>query len=213
MAEFRCRRGGGEMRCGRGFVAAASSSPLTPLQRVERGIPRIRRFINGLRRSDQPLSTCWRGKLGEGFADKDSCGVQPSVWTHAIHVLAYNEVMATPAKLHLSRDLRRRSTLTEKIAWNMLRDRRMFGYRFKRQVVFEGFVLDFFCNELRLAIEIDGPIHENQKEYDAQRQVIIEQQDVRFLRLTTQEIEESPEKLREAIRVHIEKLRGPKPHT
>jgi very-short-patch-repair endonuclease len=111
--------------------------------------------------------------------------------------------MATFAKMIVSRDLRRRSTFTEKIAWNMLRDRRMFGYRFKRQVVFDGFVLDFFCNELRLAIEIDGPIHETQKEYDAMRQIIIEQEDVHFIRLTTQEIEESPEKLTEAIEAHI----------
>jgi very-short-patch-repair endonuclease len=115
----------------------------------------------------------------------------------------YTVDMVTFAKMMMSRDLRQRSTFTEKIVWNMLRNRRMFGYRFKRQVVFDGFILDFFCNELRLAIEIDGPIHENQKEYDALRQFIIEQEDVRFIRVTTREIEESPEKLTKAIQAHI----------
>lgn len=108
--------------------------------------------------------------------------------------------MATYAKVIMSRMLRRRSTFTEKIAWNMLRNRRMFGHRFKRQVVFRGFILDFFCNELRLAIEIDGPIHENQQDYDALRQSIVESEDVAFIRITTKELEESPEKLAEAIR-------------
>jgi very-short-patch-repair endonuclease len=94
--------------------------------------------------------------------------------------------MASYEKVLLSRQLRGRSTVTEKIAWNMLRNRGMFGHRFKRQVVIHGFVLDFFCNELKLAVEIDGPIA--------------------FVRITTKEIEEAPEKLADAIKAHAMKL-------
>lgn len=124
----------------------------------------------------------------------------------------YTTAMVTYKKMILSRLLRRRSTVTEKIAWNMLRDRRMFGHRFKRQLVIRGFVLDFYCYELRLAIEIDGPVHERQREYDAWRQSILESEDISFLRITTKELEESPEKLTQGIRAQIEKLRRNIPH-
>jgi very-short-patch-repair endonuclease len=45
--------------------------------------------------------------------------------------------------------------------------------KFRRQRVIEGFVVDFYCNELKLAIEIDGKVHLRQKEYDEIRQTLL----------------------------------------
>ncbi|WP_409029607.1 endonuclease domain-containing protein [Gracilimonas sediminicola] len=60
----------------------------------------------------------------------------------------------------------------------------MLGYKFRRQRPIHRFIVDFFCRELRLAIEIDGRSHDYKIEYDKQRQEIIEQLGVSFLRFS-----------------------------
>ncbi len=66
------------------------------------------------------------------------------------------------------RNLRQESTLCEKLVWTYLRNRRFHGYKFRRQYSVGKYVLDFYCPELRLCIEIDSDIHEEpeQKEKD-----------------------------------------------
>ncbi len=54
------------------------------------------------------------------------------------------------------RSLRRRSTKAERTLWQNLRERGFEGYKFRRQVSVGFFVLDFYCPELKLAIEVDG---------------------------------------------------------
>ena len=52
--------------------------------------------------------------------------------------------------------LRQNSTYTEKIVWMNLRNRRMLGYKFKRQYSVDKYIIDFYCPELKFAIEVDG---------------------------------------------------------
>ena len=56
--------------------------------------------------------------------------------------------------------MRRADGLAEKLAWVLLRDRRMLGLKFRRQVPIENFIVDFYCHELRLIIELDGGVHD-----------------------------------------------------
>jgi very-short-patch-repair endonuclease len=72
-------------------------------------------------------------------------------------------------KKTFARNLRKEATSEEKKVWNALRNRKVLNLKFRRQHVIEGFVVDFYCHELRLAIEIDGKIHKRQKEYDELR--------------------------------------------
>jgi very-short-patch-repair endonuclease len=84
----------------------------------------------------------------------------------------------------LSKDLRNNSTLSEVILWSYLKGRKMLGYKFNRQRVIGKYIVDFFCYELMLAIEIDGSSHgemENLK-YDEKRQEELEKKGIRFLR-------------------------------
>ena len=69
--------------------------------------------------------------------------------------------------------LRNNMTYCEKIIWLHLRKRQL-GYRFLRQYSVDHFVIDFYCPELKLAVEIDGDVHEipKQKNYDKARQNI-----------------------------------------
>ena len=69
------------------------------------------------------------------------------------------------------RTLRKEQTYTEKIFWMQLRNRQILGYKFRRQYSIDHFVIDFYCPELKLAVELDGDVHNipEQKEYDKAR--------------------------------------------
>ena len=57
--------------------------------------------------------------------------------------------------------MRQEPTSAERTIWAVLRNRGCLGFRFKRQVVIEGLIVDFYCRELRLAIELDGEVHQS----------------------------------------------------
>src|SRR5437870_1301097 len=79
------------------------------------------------------------------------------------------------SKLALARRFRRHPTPAEAVAWQLLRDRRILGLKFRRQQILAGFVVDFYCAELRLVLDLDGGIHDDpaRAEYDALRTQIL----------------------------------------
>ncbi len=99
------------------------------------------------------------------------------------------------------RKLRRDQTYAEKIVWINLRGRRLLGYKFRRQYSVDYYVIDFYCSELKLAVEIDGESHDlpEQKEYDAKRQKYLENYEIKFVRITNDELLGNPNKAFEKI--------------
>jgi very-short-patch-repair endonuclease len=99
------------------------------------------------------------------------------------------------------RFLRRNQTSSEKILWQILRNRNFEGKKFVRQypikVSYQGkprfFIADFYCHEKKLVIELDGKIHEKQKEYDAYRTFIINQLGIQVHRIKNEELKSLPE--------------------
>jgi very-short-patch-repair endonuclease len=91
-------------------------------------------------------------------------------------------------KQAFAKQLRKGQTKAEKIIWELLHKRKFKGYKFRRQHLFAGFILDFYCHKLRLGLEIDGPIHQKQQEYDQQRQDAIEAKGIKIIRITNEEI-------------------------
>ena len=79
-------------------------------------------------------------------------------------------------------------TRAEKVLWKYLSNKGMCGFKFRRQFPIDRFILDFYCPAKRLAIEIDGGIHHNQREYDRIRQEIIEDKGINFLRFKNQDV-------------------------
>jgi imidazole glycerol-phosphate synthase subunit HisF len=59
-----------------------------------------------------------------------------------------------------TRKLRRESTATESLLWKVIRNGKVDGFKFRRQHPISGFIVDFYCHEAKLLIEIDGDIHE-----------------------------------------------------
>ena len=86
--------------------------------------------------------------------------------------------------------LRKTMTSPEIILWMKLRGRQMNGYKFRRQFSVLNYVVDFYCAQLKLAIEIDGESHfanEAQK-LDQIRQQILEKHGIKFLRFTNEDV-------------------------
>jgi very-short-patch-repair endonuclease len=104
----------------------------------------------------------------------------------------YNQPMRIPtARI---RELRGSSTVAEKTAWNLLRDRRL-GAKFRRQFRMEKGVLDFYCFEHRLAIEIDGGVHSqiDQMNKDARKEDYLRTLGIRLLRIPNAMVLEHPD--------------------
>mgnify|MGYP001582004043 len=85
--------------------------------------------------------------------------------------------------------MRRDSTSSEKVLWNKIRDTKL-GYRFLRQYSVEGYVLDFYCPEKRLGVEIDGGYHQklNVKKYDSFRTRYLEAYNIKISRFWNSDI-------------------------
>src|SRR5689334_9930632 len=98
-----------------------------------------------------------------------------------------------------SRDLRKRSTIPERLLWGRLRDRRLTGLKFRRQSPLGGFVLDFYCEDHKLALELDGNSHNNRAAYDRSRQAWIEEQGIRVLRFANDDVIKDMETVLKAI--------------
>ena len=95
-----------------------------------------------------------------------------------------------PALLAFARQLRQQQTDAEKLLWALLRNRRLAGFKFRRQHPVRPYVLDFYCHAAGLAIELDGGQHDEPgaRAHDAQRTAFLEGQGIRVLRFWNHEV-------------------------
>jgi very-short-patch-repair endonuclease len=73
-----------------------------------------------------------------------------------------------------ARRLRQNQTLAEKTLWALVRNRRLGGFRFLRQVAIDRYFADFVCESARVIVELDGAAHEGREDYDARRTQTLE---------------------------------------
>ena len=88
----------------------------------------------------------------------------------------------------LARTLRKNMTDAERLLWYNLRDRRLNGYKFRRQYPIGSFIVDFVCVERKLIIEVDGGQHNWNKDKDANRTEYLEEKGYRVLRFWNNEV-------------------------
>lgn len=105
-----------------------------------------------------------------------------------------------------ARSLRKTPTPAEEILWKHLRGSRFDGAKFRRQVPFDRFVVDFYCHSAKLVVELDGRQHEWFADYDADRTEILERMGVRVIRFTNAEVCDDVDSV--LARIHAE-LRAP----
>lgn len=101
-------------------------------------------------------------------------------------IIPYN-----PKLKQLARYLRNNSTLSEVLLWQQLKGRQMRCFDFHRQKPIDNYIVDFFCPELMLAIEIDGDSHDIKLKEDARRQRILESLGVMFLRFQDRDVKQN----------------------
>ncbi len=104
-------------------------------------------------------------------------------------------------KIDFSRKLRRRMTYAETVFWERARNRKIGNLKFRRQQIVYGFITDFYCDELRLCVEIDGGIHleKNQMEYDAAREKFLIESGLKIIRFSNEEVIENFESVENKI--------------
>ena len=78
-------------------------------------------------------------------------------------------------------------TPAEKILWQVLRANKL-GVHFRRQQVIQGFIVDFYCHKAGLVIEVDGDIHDLQKEEDERREKVLRELGLRIVRFRNDEV-------------------------
>ena len=107
-----------------------------------------------------------------------------------------------------ARELRNNMTKQERILWNCLRKRAIFGLKFRRQYPVENYIVDFVCNEKKLIIEVDGGQHNDKKqvEYDKKRTEFLEGKGYRVLRFWNCDIDNNIEGVYQTILKNLDLL-------
>src|SRR5215208_2177582 len=95
--------------------------------------------------------------------------------------------IVTKEKLQRAKELRYEMTPAEKVLWNELRANKL-GVHFRRQQIIAGFIVDFYCHKAALVIEVDGDIHDLQKEDDAKRDKALSEIGLKIVRFRNEDV-------------------------
>ncbi|MFH1252456.1 MAG: endonuclease domain-containing protein [bacterium] len=118
-------------------------------------------------------------------------------------IIPYN-----PKLRKYARELRKKGTLAEVILWKYIKHKAIKGYEFHRQVPIDDYIVDFYCHELKLAIEIDGISHDNKLRYDRRRQKRLEELGVNVIRFSDEDVRNQTESVLEVLKNEIDKISG-----
>jgi very-short-patch-repair endonuclease len=114
--------------------------------------------------------------------------------------------------LQSARRLRQKQTDAERLLWFRLRDRRLAGWKFKRQVPIDRFIVDFFCPDAKLIIELDGGQHDRQQAHDQKRTAVVESKGYLVVRFWNNDVIQNMDGVLEEILRTVEQLRSGPPH-
>ncbi len=112
-------------------------------------------------------------------------------------IIQYNPILK-----NLARQLRKNSTLAEVVLWQNIKGK-SFGYEFHRQVPINEFIVDFYCHELGLAIEIDGSTHDYNFDYDDNRQKVLESFGISIVRFSDYDVKRNLNDVLRALGIKI----------
>jgi very-short-patch-repair endonuclease len=111
-----------------------------------------------------------------------------------------------PPILERARELRQPQTPIENKLWARLRDRRLGGLKFRRQHSIGRFVVDFYCADCRLVVEVDGDSHADQVEYDQARTVWLNERGYTIIRFSNRAVQNQLEAVLAAILAECQRL-------
>ena len=110
--------------------------------------------------------------------------------------------MKVARNLEYRRDLRHRQTIEEEILWNELRNNKL-GVKFRRQHSISEYVVDFYCQKCKLAVEIDGSTHKGREGYDNLRTECIKSLGIKVIRFWGGQVRNDLNLVLEIIRLNL----------
>lgn len=113
---------------------------------------------------------------------------------------------ASPELFRYAKQMRHEPTEAEAILWKALSNRKL-GYKFRRQHPLGRYIVDFYCHQKRLAIEVDGGYHQDeaQRQYDEKRTEHITSSGIKELRFSNEEVINGLQQVLETIKLELEK--------
>jgi very-short-patch-repair endonuclease len=99
--------------------------------------------------------------------------------------------------------------MAEIILWKHIKNK-VTGYEFHRQVPINEYIVDFYCHELKMAIEVDGCTHDFKHEADEHRQKILENLGIVFVRFTNEDVKKHLSDVLRMLQVRIEEIEDSK---
>jgi len=108
-------------------------------------------------------------------------------------------------QLDRRKELRNNQTKAEKILWEKLRKRQMAGYKFRRQYGIGEYIVDFYCTELKLVIEVDGGYHDKKEiqNYDMKREEYLTSFGIKVIRFKNEEVLNSCDEVVEKLKKEL----------
>ena len=110
-----------------------------------------------------------------------------------------------------ARNLRKNSTDAERALWSLLRDRRLAGHKFRRQVPIGPYIVDFVCYQSKLIVEVDGGQHQEQGQYDDTRTAWLESEGFTVLRFWNNDVLANQAGVVEVLASVLEQRSAPSP--
>jgi very-short-patch-repair endonuclease len=107
--------------------------------------------------------------------------------------------IALPHEKHNARQLRRNATYPEIHLWNHIRGSRLAKLKFRRQHSIGPFIVDFYCHEQQLVIELDGDSHNGRAPYDASREAYLRNEGLKVIRFGNDDVLDDVEAVLRAI--------------
>lgn len=100
----------------------------------------------------------------------------------------YDSLPYNPELRERAKELRKTSSLSEVVLWSKLNKKQFKGFDFDRQKIIGNFIVDFFCAEYMVAIEVDGDSHNDREEYDLERDAYLEGLGVTMIRIKAEDV-------------------------
>ena len=107
----------------------------------------------------------------------------------------------------IAQKLRKNMTATEEILWSKLYNKNLDGLRFRKQHPIDRYIVDFYCHEKRLIIEIDGEIHDFRREYDINKDQYLKARNYNILRFNNDDVIHSLSYVLNRIRQYASEIR------
>ena len=136
-------------------------------------------------------STSKKATIEEECKDNKSCNTR-----------GYFELPYNPALKERAKELRKASNLSEVLFWQQVKNKQFKNLDFDRQKVIGNYIVDFYCSNYNIVIEIDGSTHDNKQEYDEQRDIYLQGLGLTVIHIKDIDIKKDLNKVMEMLHKH-----------